>query len=141
MNDLRINDPFALEPMEDLFRGFMRPWRTEMAPRVPQIKLDLSETEGSFVIKADVPGVRKEDIDVRIDGNQVTIGAEMKKESDERKDGRVIRSERHYGYASRVFTLSSAVDESRAEARMQDGVLQLTLPKKTTSSSRRLPVA
>jgi HSP20 family protein len=141
MNDLRINDPFALEPMEDLFRGFMRPWRTEMTPRVPQIKLDLSETEGSFVIKADVPGVRKEDIDVRIDGNQVTIGAEMKKESDEKKDGRVIRSERHYGYASRVFTLSSAVDEARAEARMQDGVLQLTLPKKTTSSSRRLPVA
>lgn len=141
MNDLRINDPFALEPMEDLFRGFMRPWRTEMAPRVPQIKLDVSETETGFVIKADVPGVRKEDIDVRIDGNQVTIGAEVKKESDEKKDGRVIRSERQYGYASRAFTLNTAVDESRAEARMQDGVLRLTLPKKTTSSSRRLPIA
>lgn len=141
MNDLRVNDLLALEPMEDLFRGFMRPWRSELTARVPQIKLDLSETENSFVIKADVPGVRKEDIDVRIDGNQVTIGAEVKKESDEKKDGRVIRSERQYGYASRAFTLSCAVDESKAEAKMQDGVLRLTLPKKTTTSSRRLPIA
>lgn len=141
MNDLRVNDLFAIDPMDDMFRGFMRPWRAEMTQRAPQIKLDVNENEGNFLIKAEMPGVRKEDIDVRIDGNQVTISAELKKESDEKKEGRVIRSERQYGYASRSFTLSCAVDESKADAKMQDGVLKLTLPKKTTTSSRRLPIA
>ncbi len=141
MNDLRVNDLFAIDPMEDMFRGFMRPWRAEMTQRAPQIKLDVNENEGNFLIKAEMPGVRKEDIDVRVDGNQVTISAELKKESDEKKEGRVIRSERQYGYASRSFTLSCAVDESKANAKMQDGVLKLTLPKKTTTSSRRLPIS
>ena len=141
MNDLRVNDLFAIDPMDDMFRGFMRPWRAEMTQRAPQIKLDVNENEGNFLIKAEMPGVRKEDIDVRIDGNQVTISAELKKESYEQKEGRVIRSERQYGYASRSFTLSCAVDESKADAKMQDGVLKLTLPKKTTTSSRRLPIA
>ena len=141
MNDLRVNDLFAIDPMDDMFRGFMRPWRAEMTQRAPQIKLDVNENEGNFLIKAEMPGVRKEDIDLRIDGNQVTISAELKKESDEKKEGRVIRSERQYGYASRSFTLSCAVDESKADAKMQDGVLKLTLPKKTTTSSRRLPIS
>lgn len=141
MNDLRVNDLFAIDPMEDMFRGFMRPWRAEMTPRAPQIKLDVNENEANFLIKAEMPGVRKEDIDVRIDGNQVTISAELKKESDEKKEGRLVRSERQYGFASRSFTLSCAVDESKADAKMQDGVLKLTLPKKTTTSSRRLPIA
>ena len=141
MNDLRVNDLFAIDPMDDMFRGFMRPWRAEMTQRAPQIKLYVNENEGNFLIKAEMPGVRKEDIDVRIDGNQVTISAELKKESYEQKEGRVIRSERQYGYASRSFTLSCAVDESKADAKMQDGVLKLTLPKKTTTSSRRLPIA
>ncbi len=141
MNELRVNDLFAIDPMEDMFRGFMRPWRAEMTQRAPQIKLDVNENEGNFLIKAEMPGVRKEDIDVRIDGNQVTISAELKKESDEKKEGRVIRSERQYGYASRSFTLSCAVDEAKADAKMLDGVLKLTLPKKTTTSSRRLPIS
>ena len=71
----------------------------------------------------------------------MTIGAELKKESDAKKEGRVIRSERQYGIASRSFTLSGAVDEAKADAKMQDGVLKLTLPKKTSTSSRRRPVA
>ena len=141
MNDLRVNDLFAIDPMDDMFRGFMRPWRAEMTQRAPQIKLDVNESEGNFLIKAEMPGVRKEDIDLRIDGNHVTISAELKKESDEKKEGRVIRSERQYGYASRSFTLSCAVDETKANAKMQDGVLNLTLPKKTTTSSRRLPIS
>ena len=71
----------------------------------------------------------------------MTISAELKKESDAKKEGRVIRSERQYGFASRSFTLSCAVDEAKADAKMQDGVLKLTLPKKTSTSSRRRPVA
>ena len=141
MNDLRVNDVFSMEPFDDVFRGFMRPWKGEMAQRAPQIKLDLSETDAQYTVKAEIPGVKKEDIDVRIEGNQVTIGAEVKKESEEKKNGRVLRSERQYGYASRSFTLASAVDESKSTAKYQDGVLELTLPKTTTSSSKRLPIA
>jgi HSP20 family protein len=141
MNELRLNDLFAIDPMDDMFRGLMRPWKLEPSQRAPQIKLDLSETEANYTVKAEIPGVKKEDIDVRIEGNQVTIGAEVKKESEEKKDGRVLRSERQYGYASRSFTLASAVDEAKANAKYLDGVLELTLPKKTTTSSKRLPIA
>ncbi len=141
MNDLRVKDLFAMEPMEDMFRGFLRPFRAEPGQRAPQIRIDLSETEANYTVKAEIPGVKKEDIDVRIDGNQVTIGAEVRKESEEKKDGRVLRSEREYGYASRSFTLASAVDEAKASAKYLDGVLELTLPKTTTTSSRRLPIA
>jgi HSP20 family protein len=140
MNDLRVNDLFAMEPMEDLFRGLLRPWPTAAASRAPQIKLDLQESEGNYTVKAEVPGVRKEDIDVRINGNQVTISAEVKKDKEEKKDGRVLRSERQYGYASRSFTLACDVDEAKSDAKYHDGILELTLPKKTTTSSRRLPV-
>jgi HSP20 family protein len=141
MNELRVNDLFAMEPLDEMFRGFMRPWKTEPTLRTPQIKIDLSETDANYAVKAEIPGVKKEDIDVRIEGNQVTIGAEVKKESEEKKDGRVLRSERQYGYASRSFALASAVDESKSTAKYQDGVLELVMPKKTTTSSKRLPIA
>ena len=141
MNDLRVNDLFSMEPFDDVFRGLMRPWRAELAQQAPQIKLDLSETDAQYTVKAEIPGVKKEDIDVRIDGNRITIGAELKKESEEKKDGRVLRSERQYGYASRSFTLASAVDEAKSAAKYQDGVLELTLPKTTSTASKRLSIA
>lgn len=141
MNDLRVNDLFAVEPMEDMFRGLLRPWRADLAARAPQIKLDVVEGDANYTVKAEIPGVRKEDIDVRIDGNQVTLSAEVKQDKEEKKGGRVVRSERQYGYASRSFTLAMDVDEAKSSAKYQDGVLELTLPKKTTTSSKRLPIA
>ena len=141
MNELRVSDPFAVEPMDEMFRQMLRPWRTELAERAPQIKLDVHEADSSYTVKAEVPGVSKEDIDVRIEGNRVTLSAEVKKDKEEKKDGRVLRSERQYGYASRSFTLACEVDEAKAEARYKDGILELTLPKKTTTSSKRLPIA
>ena len=141
MNELRVTDPFAIEPLDEMFRQVMRPWRSELAERAPQIKLDVHENDTSYAVKAEVQGVNKDDIDVRIEGHRVTLSAEVKKDSEEKKDGRVLRSERHYGYASRSFTLSGEVDEARSEAKYKDGILELTLPKKTKSSSKRLPVA
>jgi HSP20 family protein len=141
MNDLRANDLFAMEPIEDMFRGLMRPWPAGTVARAPQIKLDVSETDANYVVKAEVPGVRKEDIDVRIEGNSVTIGAEIKKDREEKKDGRVLRSERHYGFASRTFSLAFDVDEAKSVAKYENGILELTLPKKTSTSSKRLPIA
>ena len=125
MNDLRVNDLFSMEPFDDVFRGLMRPWRAELAQQAPQIKLDLSETDAQYTVKAEIPGVKKEDIDVRIDGNRITIGAELKKKSEEKKDGRVLRSERQYGYASRSFTLASAVDEAKSAAKPLAGIANL----------------
>jgi len=140
MNELRVPDFFALDPMEDAFRNLLRPWRADLAERAPQIKIDLTEHDGDYAVKAEIPGVRKEDIDVRIEGNQVTISAETKKDKEEKKGGRVLRSERQYGYTSRTFTLASAVDETKADAKYQNGVLELTLPKKAGGSSRRLTI-
>ena len=140
MNELRVNDLFEMDPFETSFRRLMRPWRLEGAERAPQIKVDLDEHEDSYVVKAEIPGVRKEDIDVRIDRNQVTISAEVKKEKEEKKEGRVLRSERQYGFASRSFSLASDVDDAKANAKYENGVLQLTLPKKAASSNKRLPI-
>ena len=140
MNELRVNDPFTMEPMSEFFRGMPRLWRGAMAQEAPQIKLDVHEADGSYTVHAEVPGVGKDDIDVRIDGNQVTISAEVKKNQEEKKDGRVLRSERQYGFASRSFTLACEVDEAKSTAKYQNGILELSLPKKTKSSSKRLPI-
>jgi len=140
MNDLRVTDPFGVEPMDEMFRQMLRPWRTELAERAPQIKLDVHENDTSYTVKAEVPGVSKDDIDVRIEGNRVTLSAEVKKDTEEKKDGRVLRSERQYGFASRSFTLACDIDEAKSEARYKDGILELSLPKKTKASSNRLPI-
>ena len=128
MNELRLLDPFAMDPLEDTFRSLLRPWRFEQVDAPPRIRLDVAEQNGAYAVRAEIPGARKEDIDVRIEGNRVTISAEMKKEWDDRKEGRVLRSERQYGHASRSFTLASPVDESKAGAKYENGVLELTLP-------------
>lgn len=141
MNDLRVNDLFKLEPLEGGLFNLLRPWRLEGAERTPQIRIDLSEADGSYAVKAEIPGVRKEDIDVRIDGNQVTISAEVKQEKEEKEGQRVLRSERQYGFASRSFTLADTVDEAKVEARYQDGVLQLTLPKRSPATQKRITIA
>jgi HSP20 family protein len=143
MNELRVPDLFDLEPFPSTLRDLWRPWRLGEIPeaRAPQIRIDLTEAEDAYTVKADIPGVKKEDIEVRIEGNQVTIGAEVKQDKEEKKEGRVLRTERRYGYASRSFTLASAVDDARAEAKYDNGVLRLRLPKKATSQSKRLQVA
>jgi HSP20 family protein len=101
---------------------------------------DLAELDGSYTVKAEIPGVRKEGIDVRVEGNQVTISAEEKTEKEEKKDGRILRQERQQGYASRSFTLACPVDEAEAQAKYENGVLSLTLPKKAANSKKRLSV-
>ena len=141
MNDLRLNDLFDLDPLETGFRSLLRPWRFEVPDRAPQIRLDVTESDGLYLVKADIPGVRKEDIDVRIDGNQVTISAEIKQEKEEGDGGRVLRSERQYGFASRSFALADAVDDAKADARFEDGVLKLSLPKRAAASHKRLAIA
>jgi HSP20 family protein len=141
MNELRTLDPFALDPFDDTFRSLMRPWRIEMPENAPRIKIDLTEHDGSYAVKAEIPGVKKDDIDVRVDGKTVTISAEVKSDKEEKGNGgRVLRRERQEGYASRSFTLACPVDESQVEASYKDGILALTLPKKPDTSSKRIAI-
>ncbi|HTS21696.1 MAG TPA: Hsp20/alpha crystallin family protein [Casimicrobiaceae bacterium] len=109
-------------------------------PEEAQIKVDVREDERTYRVKADVPGVKKEDIKVSIDGNQVSISAEVKGEKEEKKGETVIRTERYYGGQYRSFTLPHDVDDGKAEAKCQDGVLELTLPKKEGGRSRQVTV-
>ncbi|MBT9524341.1 MAG: Hsp20/alpha crystallin family protein [Rhizobacter sp.] len=140
MSELRLFDPLALDPIDDTFRALMRPWRLGALDVAPRIKIDLSEQDGSYLVKAEIPGVKKEDIDVRIDDDLVTISAEAKSQKEEKEGGRVICKERQEGYASRSFTLACPVDEARAEANYKDGVLALKLPKKAATSTKRLAI-
>ena len=130
METTRLPSLFSTEPFfDDAFRTFMRPLRWESALETPQIKMDVEETDGAYTVKAEIPGVKKEDIHVEIEGAKVMITAEVKKEVSEKKEGRMLRSERSYGFTSRTFTLGFEVDRAKAEAKYADGVLTLTLPK------------
>jgi HSP20 family protein len=141
MNELSTTDLMSLDPFDDAFRGFLRPWNRRGMETTPQIKVDLKESNGNYTLKAEIPGVSKDDIDVKVDDNKVTISAEVKKESEKKEEGRVLRSERHYGYASRSFWLDSPVDDAKVSAKYNNGVLELTLPKKKTSTSKRIAIS
>ena len=138
-------DPFGelmrFDPFRDLDPTFRFPraaWRN--MPEVPEIKMDVSEDEKGYRVKAEIPGVKKEDIKISIEGNQVSITAEARTEEEEKKDETVIRSERYYGSQYRGFTLPQEVDPGRSEAKYEDGVLQLVLPKKEGSAARQIAV-
>jgi HSP20 family protein len=129
-----------MDPFDDFFRGYMvKPFQLEAS--APQIKMDVKEDEKAYTVHAEIPGVKKGDIHVDIDKNRVSISAEAKRESEEKKGEIVLRSERYYGAVSRSFTLENEIDEAAAVANYADGVLELTLPKKTASVSRRLTVS
>ncbi|MFN3545159.1 MAG: Hsp20/alpha crystallin family protein [Thiobacillus sp.] len=131
-------DPFG--DMDDFFKGFfVRPALLEGQPQM-QMKMDVKENDTGYTVHADIPGVKKEDIHVSIEGNQVSISAETKTEKEEKEGEKVLRSERYVGKIARSFTVPNDIDESKAQARYSDGVLELTLPKKAASSAKKLAV-
>ena len=139
MANLTRFDPFA-DPFEDLVRRVFKPVRWETDTQPLQIKVDVEENDKAYTVKAEIPGVKKEDINVQIEGNQVSITAESKQEKDVKENGKVIRSERYYGSLYRSFTLGQDVDQAAAAAKYADGILQLTLPKKATAATKKLTV-
>jgi len=106
-----------------------------------KMKLDVKEDEKGYTVQAEVPGVKKEDIHVDIDGNQVSVRAEVKKEKEEKKGEKTVYSERSYGMVSRSFTLPVEVDEKAAKAEYKDGVLNLVLPKKSNGAAKRIAIS
>jgi HSP20 family protein len=135
-------DPFQIsgfDPLEDVFKGFFRPVRIEGTPEV-QIKVDVKESDKGYSVHAEIPGVKKEDIHVTIDGNQVSISAEVKQEKEVKEGEKVLRSERYYGKVARSFALGNEIDEAQSQAKYTDGVLELQLPKKAANTSKKLTI-
>ncbi|OFA04947.1 Hsp20/alpha crystallin family protein [Duganella sp. HH101] len=136
--DIARFDPFR--DMDEMFRDFAPSvWRN--ADVAPRMRMDVSETEKEYLVKAEIPGVQKEDIKVAINGNQVSLSAEIKDEqpASTGKSG-ALRSERYYGQLQRSFTLPQDVDDDQAEARYENGVLHLTLPKKVGTGGKQLAI-
>jgi HSP20 family protein len=141
MSSLRLFDPTFTDNFDTAFRRFFAP--TAFESEVPELKMriDVTEKDNAYEVKADIPGVKKEDINVRIDGNVVQIDAQVRREKETRGNGdKVLRSERYDGNVSRTFSLADDVDDSKAEAKYADGVLTLALPKRTTAASKKVTV-
>ena len=140
MANLIPYDPFADPGIDELFRGFFRPIRLEGRNAPASIKMDITEDDKSYTVHAEIPGVSKDDIQVTIEGNQVTLGAEVKREKDVKDGERVLRSERYYGSTYRTLTLPTEVDEAGSKAKYDKGVLELKLAKKPALAGKRLNV-
>lgn len=141
--DIARFDPLRLDPLrsfEEAVRDFSLMPMLRGFEAEPSIRLDVEETDQSYQVKADMPGVKKEDIQVAIEGNQVTIQAQTVESREERQEGKLVRRERYAGQQFRSFSLPQEIDDQAADARYEDGVLSLTLPKKTGGTSKTIAV-
>ena len=141
----RYSDPFG-NVVDELFRGFfVKPLGYEAAPSaagepVRRVRIDVTEQNGEYKVYAELPGVKKEDIRIEVEGDQVTLSAECRVEREADKGERVLHSERYFGKLARTFRLGADLDESRAVAKFTDGVLELTLPKKAAATGRQITI-
>lgn len=141
MSNLRVLDPTFTDSFESAMRRFFSPSVLETETPALKMRIDVSEKDDAYQVKADIPGVKKEDINVRIDGNVVQIDAEINREKETKGNGdKVLRSERYWGNISRTFSLAQDVDDSKVQAKYADGVLSLELPKKASAASKKIAV-
>ncbi|MES2949661.1 MAG: Hsp20/alpha crystallin family protein [Pseudomonadota bacterium] len=135
----------SLSLLDDFFRDvapgfYVRPLHGDGLPTPAQIKIDVKEGEQAYTVQAEVPGVPKDDIQVSLDGNTLTLRAEVKQEDSQTSGDKLLRSERYYGAVSRSVQLPADIEQSEAKARYDNGVLTLTLPKKAGGGSQRLTI-
>ena len=135
--DVTRFDPFR--GIEDLMRELSRVPALRSTDADQRIRVDVTETDQAYTVKADIPGVKKEDINISIDGNVLSISASTQEEKEETTDGRVY-TERYSGSQYRSFSLPQEVDETKTEAKYQDGVLHLVMPKKGTNPRKQITV-
>lgn len=129
------------ETFDNLLRGFfVRPVGYDSAAEAAPFRVDVSEGENAYTVRAEIPGAKKEDINVTVDDNTVAISAEIRNEKEVKDGERVLRAERHYGKVYRAFALEQAIDEAGVGARYVDGVLELTLPKKAVAQAKRITI-
>ncbi|HEY1230377.1 MAG TPA: Hsp20/alpha crystallin family protein [Ramlibacter sp.] len=146
-SNLSRYDPFGsvtrmapLRALDDWFRDMTPRALRDMAGE-PMIGLDIAESDQAYTVRAEIPGVKKEDIKVEVQGNRVAITAESRRESEQKEGERVVRSELFYGQQHRTFTLDHDLDETKATAKYVDGMLELTLPKKAGGGASKLQIS
>jgi HSP20 family protein len=141
MNTLTRYEPLVNE-LDGLFNDFFRPAFVLDNNRVEnaRIRVDVKETADAYTVHAEIPGVKKEDIAVEIEGNEVTIAAEVKRETAAKEGEKWLRTERFHGKVGRRFALPQEIDEAKANAKFADGVLELALPKKQAAAGRKVVV-
>ena len=127
--------------MDELFRNLnLRPlWRD--AEIAPNVSIDVNEDDKVYRVKAEIPGADKNDIEISVEGNQVSISAEVKRETKRKDTEKELYTERYFGRLYRAFTLPNEVDSAKADAHYENGVLTLMLPKKGNGSARRIAVS
>jgi HSP20 family protein len=142
MRDLTRWNPFR--DMLDPFVDFTPLWKElatgSLPAPEPMMRMDVAEAAAGYTVKAELPGVAKDDVVVSIDGNTVSITAEVKREKEEKDGGKVLRRERYVGSVARSMTMPEDIDVDRAEAAFDNGVLTLTLPKAPGAETRKLPI-
>ena len=134
----RFGDDF-----DNLFEGFFRPMRwadQEIASEGLTPRLDVVERNEEYVVRTEIPGARKEDIEVAVENGVLTISAETKSETEEKEGERVIRQERRYGRYLRSLRLDKTVDDKKVKASYKDGVLELVLPKAEEVKPKKITV-
>ncbi|KAB0661671.1 Hsp20/alpha crystallin family protein [Burkholderia diffusa] len=144
MSNMTRYDPFSMEPVSDLFQGLFRPLRGMALadePDLASMKIDVSENDKAYTVNAELPGVAKDDIDVQVTGNTVSVNAKIERNTEQKNGERVIRRERYSGAISRTFSLPGDIDDASATATYQDGVLSLTLPKKAQVGQKKLTIS
>jgi HSP20 family protein len=138
MIDITRGNPFSDDLLDDLLRDyFLRPARAE-TPGYKKIRLEVTEDKAAYTVHAEMPGVAKDNINITIDGNRVAIGAELNRA--EEKGAKTLHCDRYFGHMGREFTLPQEIDQEAAEARYDNGLLMLRLPKKATTSIRQLRI-
>lgn len=133
-------------PLEDTFDNLLRgfpvwmPSPERRAATPAQFRMDVTENDKEYQVLAELPGVKKEEISITINGNEIAVSAEVKHEKVVKNGDTVLCAERYYGPLKRQFSLAQEVDEASAQAKYADGVLELTLPKKTLAAAKKLAV-
>lgn len=145
-NNLTPFDPFRealrlspLRGIEEFMRDFPIAQSLRGIDTDRQIRIDVQETDQAYLVKADMPGFKKEDIKIAVDGSVVSISATIQGQ-DEQTVGDTVYSERYSGSQYRSFSLPQDVDDDKTEAKYLDGVLHLTLPKKPGGARKQITV-
>ena len=147
LNNLKTYEPFADivrgTPMFDFTGLFDLPRTRYTYPTMrnePDIKMDVIEDAAGYRVRAEIPGVKKEDIHVAVEGNTISISAELVRKWETKKDETLLCRELYQGKVARTFTVMSDVDEAKAEAKYENGILELMLPKKLGALTKALEV-
>ncbi len=132
-------------PLDDAFnqllRGFVvRPVNQDEQDAAARFRVDIAESDKAYTLYAELPGVKKDDIQIAVDGDQLSISAQTRAGKGVAEGERVLRTERYAGKYFRTFALGAAIDEGAVSAKYADGVLELTLPKKTAAAAKRITI-